>query len=168
MSYRASQEGSYLVRTCDDDRYAWARRSTARRRLVLVEATLIGALVALGAVAAVVDRRWSTWYLVAWTVGLVAFIPLHAFLNLGIRGLYDRAGRTLDEHQRQLRDESYIAVRLPSIVLTFAAIAAAVATVARTGEAALGLAIGFLLWLGAGLLPYWHLAWILPDEENGS
>jgi hypothetical protein len=35
---------------------------------------------------------------------------------------------------------------------------------AATGHTALALYLGFLLWLVAGLLAYWHLAWTLPDE----
>lgn len=159
----ATSERSYLARTYDDDRFAWTRRKRVRRRLVVAEAVLISALVVLTIAAAVVgaDRGWLAW---PWSIALLGFVPIHSFLNLGIRGLYDRSERTLDEHQRRLRDESYIAVRWPATFVTLAAVLAVFAA-SLMGDTARGLMAGFLLWFGASLLPYWHLAWMLPDED---
>ncbi|MQA17410.1 MAG: hypothetical protein GEV09_25875 [Pseudonocardiaceae bacterium] len=95
---------------------------------------------------------------------MLALLPLHSLLNAGIRGCYDRSGRTLDERQRQVRARSHEAVRWPSTTLTFAAWTGAVAVVSLTGHTRLGLATGFLLWFAASPLPYWHLGWTLADE----
>ena len=92
----------------------------------------------------------------------MGFVP-PGLLNLGIRGLYDRSGSTIDEHQRRLRDESYIAVRWPATFLTLGAVVA-VYVAAWMGDAPRGLMAGFLLWFLAILVPYWHLAWTLPEE----
>src|SRR5690606_38907667 len=88
----ATSERSYLARTYDDDRFAWTRSKRVRRRLVVAEAVLISALVVLTIAAAVVgaDRGWLAW---PWSIALLGFVPIHSFLNLGIRGLYDRSER---------------------------------------------------------------------------
>lgn len=159
-----SPEGSYLTRAFEDDRYAWTRVARTRRRIVLSEVGLVAVLVVLTLFAVTTRAGWSTWYFVVWSVGMLGFIPIHSLLNAGIRGLYDRSGRTLDEHQRRLRERSHTATGWPMTGLMLAAWTGAVAVVAITGHTALALAWGFLLWFGAGLLPYWHLGWTLPDE----
>lgn len=155
-------ERSYLARRYDDDRFAWTRTRRVRRRLVVAEAVLVTALVVVTFAAAAVgaERGWLGW---PWTVALLGFVPLHGLLNLGIRGLYDRSGSTIDEHQRRLRDESYIAVRWPATFLTLGAVVA-VYVAAWMGDAPRGVMAGFLLWFLAILVPYWHLAWTLPEE----
>lgn len=158
-------ETSYLARNFDDTRFGWTRMRRTRRRLIVVQAIVFAILVAVTAAAATTDTGRPAWHMVAWLVGLLGFIPLHSALNAGIRGMYDRRSRTLDEHQRRLRDESFIAVRWPATLLTFAAWAGAVGTVGLSGYVRLGLEMGFLIWFVAWLLPYWHLAWTLPDEE---
>ncbi|MGY2004472.1 hypothetical protein [Blastococcus sp. SYSU DS1024] len=155
---------TYLAKTFDDDRYAWARSRRARRRSVAAEVALFVALVAATLVSASTDEGWTTTYFVIWTAGMLAFIPLHSVLNLGIRGVLDRDKRSLDEHQRRLGERSHSAMGWPSMALTFAAIGGAVAVVALTEHVALALCLGFLLWLASGLLTYWHLAWTAPEE----
>jgi hypothetical protein len=155
---------TYLARTFDDERYAWARTRRVRRRAVLAEIALFVALIAATLASAATDQGWTTTYFVVWTVGMLAFIPLHSVLNLGIRGVLDRDRRSLDEHQRRLGERSHSAMGWPSMALTFAAFAGAVAVVGLTGHVALGLCLGFLLWLAGGLLTYWHLAWTSPEE----
>jgi hypothetical protein len=155
---------TYLARTFDDERYAWARTRRVRRRAVLAEVALFVALIAATLASAATDQGWTTTYYIVWTVGMLAFIPLHSVLNLGIRGVLDRDRRSLDEHQRRLGERSQSAMGWPSMALSFAAFAGAVAVVGLTGQVALGLCLGFLLWLAGGLLTYWHLAWTSPEE----
>ena len=38
---------------------------------------------------------------------------------------------------------------------------------ARARTIGLGLATGFIVWFAAVLMPYWHLAWTLPSEDEG-
>lgn len=158
--------GGYLVDAFDDDRFAFTRVARNRRGLVVAEAALLGVLVVTTAVAVATEVGRTTWYL--WTVALLAFIPVHSLLNAGIRGLYDRSGRSLDEYQRQVRAHSYEAVRWPSYALTFAAWAGAVAMTSVTDDTELAWALGFLLWFAASLLSYWHLAWTMPSEDGTS
>jgi hypothetical protein len=155
-----------LARTFEDERYAWTRTRRVRTRAVLAEAALLVALVATTLAQALTDAGWTTTYYVAWTAGMLAFIPLHSLLNLGIRGVFDRRRGSLDEHQRALREHSHSRVGWPVTALTFTAWAGGIALASGTGHTALALCLGFLLWLAAGLLPYWHLAWTLPDEED--
>ena len=155
---------TYLARAFDDGRYAWARTRTVRRRAVLAEATLLAALVAATLLAAATDEGWTTPFVVAWSVGMLGFVPLHSVLNLGIRGVFDRAGRSLDEHQEFLRERSLSATSWPATGLHLLAWAGAVAVVAVSGHVAPALCWGFLLWFAAGLLAYWHLAWTAADE----
>jgi hypothetical protein len=155
---------TYLARTFDDDRYAWARGLATRRRAVIGEAVLIAALVVATVVAASTATGWPTWFFISWTVGMLAFIPLHSVLNLGIRGVLDRDRRSLDEHQRRLAERSHSAMSWTSTALTFAAWTGAVAVVALTDHVAPALCLGFLLWFSSGLLTYWHLAWTSPEE----
>lgn len=155
---------TYLARTFDDGRYAWARTRRVRRRAVVAEAVLVAALVACTAIAATTDSGWPTWYFVVLAVGLLGFVPLHSVLNLGIRGVYDRDDRSLDEHQQRMRERSFLAMARPATVLHLAAWAGAVTVVATTDHVMAALYVGFLLWFAAGLLAYWHLAWTAPDE----
>lgn len=166
LTPRPERRDGYLARAFDDDRYAWTRSAHLRRRLVLVEAGLLAALLGVTMVAVSAGAGWSAWFVGAWTVGLLAFLPVHSLLNASIRGLYDRSGRTIDEHQRQLRERSHAAVRGASVILTLAAWSGAVAVASAAGHTRLGLATGFLLWFAATLLPYWHLGWTLPDESE--
>jgi hypothetical protein len=87
-------------------------------------------------------------------------------LNSGIRGVFDRSPRTLDEHQRRLRASAYAAVGWGNYALTFAAWTCGIAVVAITGHTGLGLALSFVIWFSAGLLPYWRLAWTMPEEDG--
>jgi len=155
---------THLARTFEDERYAWARNRPVRRRAVVGEAALLSALVAATVVAAATGSGWTTWFFIAWMVGMLSFIPLHSVLNLGIRGVLDRDGRSLDEHQRRLGERSHRAVGWPSTALTFAAFTGAVTVVAVTGHVTLALCLGFLLWFTGGLMTYWHLAWTSPEE----
>ena len=157
---------TYLARTFEDERYAWARHPRVRRRAVVAEVALLVALVAATLAVAATGTGWSTWFFAAWTIGMFSFIPLHSVLNLGIRGVLDRDKRSLDEHQRRLGERSHSAMGWPATALHFAAWtgAVAVAVVALTGDVAPALCLGFLLWLAAGLLTYWHLAWTSPEE----
>lgn len=155
---------TYLARTFDDGRYAWARTRRVRRRAVVAEAVLVAALVACTVVAATTDSGWPTWYFVVLAVGLLGFVPLHSVLNLGIRGVYDRDDRSLDEHQQRMRERSFLAMARAATVLHLAAWAGAVTVVATTDHVMPALYVGFLLWFAAGLLAYWHLAWTAPDE----
>ena len=159
-----SPEPTYLARTFDDERYAWARRQRVRRRAVVAEAVLVVVLIAATLAAAGTSSGWPTWFFVTWTVGMLAFIPPHSLLNLGIRGVLDRDKRSLDEHQRRLGERSHSAMAWPSAALTFAAWAGAVAVLALTDHVAPALCLGFLLWFTSGLLTYWHLAWTSPEE----
>ena len=157
---------SSLVRTFEDERYAWTRTRTTRHRAVLAEAALLTVLVAGTLAAAATEEGWSTPFFVLWTAGMLLFIPLHSLLNLGIRGVFDRAQPSLDEHQRRMREHSHARVGWPATALTLLASAGGVLLAAGTGHTALALCLGFLLWFASGLLPYWHLAWTLPDEED--
>lgn len=157
--------GGRLTAAFDDDRFAFTRVARTRRGLVVAEAALLGVLGVVTAVTVATDAGWTTWHVVTWTVALLAFIPVHSLLNAGIRGLYDRSGRSLDEHQRQVRAQSYEAVRWPSYALTLAAWAGAVAVTSVTDDTQPALAVGFLLWFAASLLSYWHLAWTMPGED---
>ena len=159
-----SPEQTYLARTFDDGRYAWTRSRRVRRRAALAETGLVLGLIAATAAAATTSEGWTTWFFTVWTVGLLAFIPLHSVLNLGIRGVLDRSDRSLDEHQQRMRDRSFLAMAWPASALQFAAWAGAVTVVATSGHVALALCWGFLLWFTAGLLAYWHLAWTTADE----
>jgi hypothetical protein len=159
-----SPEPTYLARTFEDERWAWTRHPRVRRRAVAAEAALLTVLVAATLVAGSTDEGWPTWFFVTWVVGMLAFIPLHSVLNLGIRGVLDRDRRSLDEHQRRLGERSHAAMGWPSTALTFAAFTGAVAVVALTGHVAPALCLGFLLWFASGLLTYWHLAWTSPEE----
>lgn len=157
---------TYLARTFDDERYAWARHPRVRRRAVAAEAALLIVLVAATLAATTTDDGWPTWFFVTWTVGMVGFVPLHSVLNLGIRGVLDRDKGSLDEHQRRLGERSHSAMSRPAAALTLAAFAGAVAVVAMTGHVAPALCLGFLLWFTSGLLTYWHLAWTAPEEPD--
>jgi hypothetical protein len=161
-----SPDQTYLARTFDDERYAWARQRRVRRRAVLAEAALLAALIAAAVGAGSTDEGWPTWFFLAWSAGMLAFIPLHSVLNLGIRGVLDRDRRSLDEHQRRLGEQSHSAMSWPAAALTFAAFAGSVAVVARSGHVAPALCLGFLLWFASGLLTYWHLAWTTTDEPD--
>lgn len=154
---------TYLARTFDDSRYAWARTLRVRRRAVVAEVVLVAGLVAATVVASALSG-WTTPYFVVLAVGLIAFVPLHSMLNLGIRGVYDRDDRSLDEHQQRLREQSFLAMAWPATGLHFLAWSGAVTVVAASGHVMPALYLGFLLWFAAGLLPYWHLAWTAPDE----
>ncbi|TYP87556.1 hypothetical protein [Blastococcus xanthinilyticus] len=159
-----SPDQTYLARNFEDERWAWARPRRVRRRAVLAQVVLLTALIGATVVAASTGPGWTTWYFVALTVSMLGFIPLHSVLNAGIRGVFDRSDRSLDEHQQRLRDRSYVAVAWPSSGLHLSAWAGAVAVVALSGHVVLALYLGFLLWFAAGLLAYWHLAWTAPDE----
>jgi len=154
-----------LARTFEDERHSWARARRVRVRAVLAEALLLTALVVATVAAALTDGGWSTAFVVAWTAGLLLFIPLHSLLNLGIRGLFDRGRHSLDEHQQRVREHSHARAGWPATALTFAAWCGGVTLAAGTTHTALALCLGFLLWFTAGLLPYWHLAWTLADED---
>lgn len=159
-----SPEQTYLARTFEDERYAWARHPRVRRRAVLAEAALVVALIGATLAAAASSSGWPTWFFVSWTVGMLAFVPLHSVLNLGIRGVLDRDKRSLDEHQRRLGERSHSAMGWPSYALTFASFTGAIAVLGLTGHVAPALCLGFLLWFTSGLLTYWHLAWTSPEE----
>ncbi|NEM07596.1 hypothetical protein [Geodermatophilus normandii] len=155
-----------LARTFEDGRYAWTRTHRVRARAVLAEAALLGALVVATLVQALTDTGWTTAYFLVWSAGMLLFVPLHSLLNLGIRGVFDRGRHSLDEHQEGLREHSHNRVGWPMTALTFAAWAGGIALASGTGHTVLALCLGFLLWFASGLLPYWHLAWTLPDEED--
>ncbi|MDP5183720.1 hypothetical protein QOZ88_13845 [Blastococcus sp. BMG 814] len=157
---------TYLARTFDDGRWAWARTRRVRRRAVLAQVALFVTLLAATLAAAATDQGWTTTYYVAWTVGMLGFIPLHSVLNAGIRGVFDRSARSLDEHQLRLRDRSFTAMAWPATAMHFLAWSGGVTVVALSDHVALALCLGFLLWLAAGLLSYWHLAWTAPDEGD--
>ncbi|MGY2066174.1 hypothetical protein [Blastococcus sp. SYSU DS0619] len=159
-----SPDQTYLARNFEDGRWAWARTVRVRRRAVIAQAALLSALISATVTAAATDVGWTTTYFVVMTVGLLGFIPLHSLLNAGIRGVFDRSVRSLDEHQRRLRDRSFTGMAWPATALHFASWSGAVAVVALTGHVPLALYLGFLLWFTAGLLPYWHLAWTAPEE----
>ena len=161
-------ENSSLARLFEDDRWAWTRRRRLRRQLAVAEAGLLGALGLLTLWAASTDDGWTTAFTVAWCVGMLAFIPLHSVLNSGIRGVFDRSPRTLDEHQRGLRVSAYAEAGWSGYALTLAAWTCGIALVAVTGHTALGLALGFVLWFAAGLTPYWRLAWTMPEEDSST
>ncbi|MCA0143940.1 hypothetical protein [Blastococcus sp. LR1] len=159
-----SPEQTYLARAFDDGRYDWARARRIRRRVVVAQVVLLTGLVAAVVAAATTDDGWPGWFFIAWTVGLLVFIPLHSVLNLGIRGVFDRSDRSLDEHQQTLRERSFLAMAWPATALHFLAWTGAVTVVATSGHVAPALCWGFLLWFAAGLTAYWHLAWTAPDE----
>ena len=161
-----SSTQSTLARTFEDERYSWTRTRSTRHRAVLAEAVLLTVLVAATLAAALTDRGWTTAYFLAWTAGMLLFVPLHSLLNLGIRGVFDRGRHSLDEHQQGMREHSHARVGWPMTALTFAAWAGGIALAAGTGHTVLALCLGFLLWFTAGLLPYWHLAWTLADEDD--
>lgn len=154
---------TYLARTFDDGRYAWARDRRVRRRAVVAEAALVALLVG-ATVTAALTSGGRTWLFVVLAAGLLGFVPLHSVLNLGIRGVYDRDSGSLDEHQQRLRERSLLAMSWPTTALHLLAWAGAVAVLAVTDHVAPAIYVGFLLWLAAGLLAYWHLAWTAPDE----
>ena len=162
----AHPDQTYFARTLDDGRYDWTRTRRTRRRAAAAEVALLAALVAATVLAARTDAGWTTAYFVVWSVGLLAFIPLHSLLNLGIRGVFDRSTRSLDEHQQRTRERSFSAMAWPSSGLHLAAWSGAVAVAVLTPHVALALCLGFLLWFTAGLLPYWHLAWTSPEEPD--
>jgi hypothetical protein len=157
-------EQSHLTRTFDDDRWAWARTRRVRRRAVLAQVVLFVALITATVVGATTSEGWTTWFFVAWTVGMVGFIPLHSVLNAGIRGVFDRTERSLDEHQQRVRDRALVRVAWPATALHLTAWAGGIGLAAASGHTVLALCFGFLLWMAAGLLPYWHLAWTAPEE----
>jgi hypothetical protein len=157
-------EQTYLARTVDDDRYAWARSRPVHRRAVTGEVALLAVLAACTVAAAGTDDGWSLWFVAVWSIGLLAFIPVHSLLNTGIRGVFDRSADSLDEHQKTLRDRSFLAMARAAMTMQFAAWGGAVAVVSVSGHVPLALCWGFLLWFAAGLLPFWHLAWTAPDE----
>jgi hypothetical protein len=159
-------EDSHLSRIFEDDSWAWTRQRALRRRLVVGETGLLAALAVLTLWAASTDAGWTTAFTVAWCAAMVAFLPLHSLLNSGIRGVFDRSPRTLDEHQRRLRAQTYADVGWGNYALTFAAWTCGIAVVAVTGHTGLGLALAFVLWFSAGLLPYWRLAWTMPEEDG--
>ncbi len=137
-----------------------------RQRLVLAEATLLAVLAVTTVLSATLGDGWSTGFFVVWMVGMLGFIPLHSLLNVGIRGLFDRSGRSLDEHQWNLRARSLSAVNWPRGALTLMALVCGIAVVAATDHVALALSLGFLLWFAAGLSASWHLAWTMAAEVN--
>ncbi len=157
---------TYLARTFDDGRYAWARSRRVRRRAVVAEIALIGGLVAATLVASATASGWPTWLFALLAAGLLAFVPLHSVLNLGIRGVYDRDDRSLDEHQQRLREQSFLAMARPATALHLLAWVGGVAVAAGSDRVMPALYLGFLLWFAAGLLAYWHLAWTAPDEPT--
>ncbi|WP_336032531.1 hypothetical protein [Geodermatophilus sp. FMUSA9-8] len=159
-------EQTYLTRTFEDHRHAWTRTHRVRTLAVLGEAALLTVLVVATLVWSATDAGWDLAYVVVWTAGLLLFIPLHSLLNLGIRGLYDRRRSSLDEHQREVRERSHTAVGAPVTLLSLVAWAAGIGLVAWTGHVELALCLAFLLWFASCLLPSWHLAWTLPDEED--
>jgi hypothetical protein len=159
-------ERTYLARAFDDGKYDWARSRRIRRRAVIAEAVLLTVLFAVTLAAATTEAGSTPGYVVVWTVGWLAFIPVHSVLNLGIRGVFDRSGRSLDEHQLRLRDRSRSATGWPGLALHFAAWSGAVAVVARSGHVMLALCLGFLLWFTGWLLPAWYLAWTSADEPS--
>jgi len=155
-----------LARMFEDDQHAWTRTRQARRRSVLAEAVLLAALLALVLWTAGTTTGWTTGFAVAWCVGMLAFVPLHSMLNLGIRGVYDRRVSSLDEHQQRLRVEAAAAAGVASGALTLAAWTVGIAVVSVTGHTAPALCAAFLLWGAACLMPYWRLAWTMPDEPD--
>ncbi len=155
-----------LARTFEDERYAWARTRATRHRAVVAEAVLLAVLVAATVAAALTDEGWTTGFFVVWSAGMLLFIPLHSLLNLGIRGLFDRAPHSLDEHQQGMRERSHARAGWPATALTGAAWAGGISLATATGHTVLALCLGFLLWFTAGLLPYWHLAWTLVEEDD--
>ncbi len=159
---------TYLARTFEDSRYDRTRTRRVRRRLVVAEAALLTALLVATLAAAATEAGSTGAYLAGWTIGMVAFVPLHSCLNLGIRGLFDRSGRSLDEHQRRLREQSAGAVSMPSQGMHLLSWAGALALVGLTGHLDLAFCLAFLLWFMAWLMSYWHLAWTLPDEDAAS
>lgn len=157
-----------LARTFEDDQHAWTRTRRARHRSVLAEAVLLAALLALTLWTAGTTTGWTTGSAVAWCVGMLAFVPLHSMLNLGIRGVYDRRVSTLDEHQRRLRVEAAAQAGPASAALALAAWTVGISVVAVTGHTVPALCAAFLLWGAACLAPYWQLAWTLPDEDRSA
>jgi hypothetical protein len=155
---------TYLARTFDDGRYAWARSRRVRRRAVVAETALVAVLVVATLIGSTTSSGWPTWLFVLLSAGLLAFVPLHSVLNLGIRGVYDRDDRSLDEHQQRLREQSVLAMSRPAGALHLLAWVGAATVSAMAEHLVPALYLGFLLWFAAGLLPYWHLAWTAPDE----
>lgn len=145
------------------ERYAWTRRRTTRRSGVAVEAVLllvIAAVVLAAAVAAVGDGL--TGAVVA--VGLLAFIPLHSMVNLGVRGVFDRRDASLDEAQRLMRNRSFAATQPARVTLGLVGVMAAVFVALNAPVPGQAYMLGFVLWFVSWLLSTWHLAWTLPDE----
>jgi hypothetical protein len=161
-------EDSHLARIFEDEGLAWTRRRGLRRRLVVAEAGLLAALALLTLWTAGSEQGWTTAYTIAWCVGMLGIIPLHSMLNAGIRGVFDRSPRTLDEHQRGLRAHAYADVGWGSYALTLSAWTCGIAVVAITDHTGLGMALAFVLWFSAGLLPYWRLAWTMPEEDGAA
>lgn len=134
---------TYLARTFEDERYAWARHPRVRRRAVVVEVALVVALIGATLAAVAITSGWPTWFFVTWTVGMLAFIPPHSVRDLGIRGVLDRDKRSLDEHQRRLGERSQSAVAWPNAAPTFAAWAGAVTVLTLTERVTPALGLGF-------------------------
>ncbi|MGY2128374.1 hypothetical protein [Blastococcus sp. SYSU DS0617] len=155
---------AHRASTFDDGRYGWARGRRTRRRAVAGELVVLTVLVAATVGAAATADGWPTWFFITWLAGMWALVPLHSVLNLGIRGLFVRSNRSLDEHQRHLRMQSLDATHWPSAALTFAAVTGSLTIVARSGHVMPALCLGFLLWMASWVLPFWHLAWTAPDE----
>jgi hypothetical protein len=151
-----------LEEIMNDERYPQTRTRRARRRNVVLEAVLLTALTA--AFALPLPGDWATRVVVL-VVGFVAFVPLHAQLNLGIRGVFDLRRSALDEHQFMLRAYASDATRWWAHGLTLLLLVASLATVALTDDLFRAFGTGYVLWMVAGLLPSWWLAWQLGDEE---
>lgn len=161
---RSSSRTGGLAATFEDERYAWTRRTSTRRVGVLAEAVILGAVL-LVALLAAVEALPVVPSVVVWTAGFLLFIPLHAVVNLGVRGVFDRRAATLDEVQRTMRDASSAAVNPLRVVLGLVAVAAAVAVALHAPVPTQGYAVGFALWFATWLLSTWHLAWTLPEED---
>ncbi|MGQ7298323.1 hypothetical protein [Quadrisphaera sp. KR29] len=155
---------SGLAATFEDERYSWTRRRPTRRAAVVAEVVLLLAMAA-AAVATAHSVGSVPAFVVVWVVGFLAFIPLHAVVNLGVRGVFDRRETTLDEVQRTMRDASTAAVQPLRVGLGLVAVVAAVALAVDAPVPTQGYALGFVLWFVTWLLSTWHLAWTLPEED---
>jgi hypothetical protein len=162
---RTTSRPAGLAATFEDERYAWTRRTSTRRAGVVVEVVLLVALTAVALLAALgaVPLLASV---VVWTAGFLAFIPLHAVVNLGVRGVFDRREATLDEVQRTMRHRSSAAVHAVRVVLGLVAVVGAVAVALHAPVPTQAYSVGFVLWFATWLLSTWHLAWTLPAEED--
>lgn len=161
---RSTSRPTGLTATFEDERYAWTRRRSTRRTAVTAEVVLLLAMTA-AAVAVAFGVGAVVPFVVVWTVGFVAFIPLHAVVNLGVRGVFDRRESTLDEVQRTMRDASSAAVQPLRVGLGLVSVLAAVAVALHAPVPTQAYALGFVLWFATWLLSTWHLAWTLPDED---